>query len=101
MGQELTNTQVSRETRLKFIRQLLNDIEALEFMIDNNLIESGITRIGAEQEFCLVDKHWRPAKNAQDLLPLIWSLIHLKGHRETWDKIIIILVKKLQLLRNI
>jgi len=71
MGQELTNTQVSRETRLKFIRQLLNDIEALEFMIDNNLIESGITRIGAEQEFCLVDKHWRPAKNAQDLLPLI------------------------------
>ncbi len=71
MGQELTNTQVSRETRLKFIRQLLNDIEALERMIDNNLIETGITRIGAEQEFCLVDKHWRPAKNAQDILPLI------------------------------
>ncbi|MFT7592432.1 MAG: hypothetical protein ACI9UJ_002369, partial [bacterium] len=55
MGQELAKTQVSKETRIRFIRHLLNDIEALELMIQNNLIETGITRIGAEQEFCLVD----------------------------------------------
>lgn len=71
MGQQLSSSQVSRETRIQFIRHLLNDVEALDQMITNNLIEKGITRIGAEQEFCLINEHWRPAQNAQELLPLM------------------------------
>ncbi len=37
-------------------------------MLDNELFETGIHRIGAEQEFCLVSKNWRPEKNADEIL---------------------------------
>lgn len=47
--------------RKKFIEHLLKDIEALSKMLELGLIESGKTRIGAEQELCLVDPAWRPA----------------------------------------
>ena len=39
-----------------FVKQLLRDVEALEYMLDNDWFESDIVRIGAEQEMCLVDK---------------------------------------------
>ncbi|MFT5723966.1 MAG: CBS domain-containing protein [Bacteroidia bacterium] len=71
MGQDLATSQVSKETRIQFIRHLLNDIEALDKMIEQGMIESGVTRIGAEQEFCLVNSQWRPAQNAQEILPLL------------------------------
>lgn len=71
MGQQLANSQVNKETRIQFIRHLLNDIDAMDQMIQNNQFETGITRIGAEQEFCLVNKQWRPAQNAQELLPFM------------------------------
>lgn len=51
-----------------FARNLLNDIRALEYMLDERLIESGITRIGAEQELCLVGDDWRPSLNNLQLL---------------------------------
>jgi len=71
MGQQLANSQVTKETRIKFIRHLLNDIDAMDQMIRENRFETGITRIGAEQELCLVTDQWRPAQNAQELLPLM------------------------------
>ena len=42
----------------EFISQLTNDIEALERLIHENLLED-YDRIGAEQEFCLVDENFR------------------------------------------
>lgn len=51
-----------------FARHLLSDIKALEFMLDERMIESGITRIGAEQELCLVGEDWRPSLNNMTLL---------------------------------
>lgn len=46
-----------------FIRHLLNDVEALKIMLEDNYFETGITRIGAEQEMCLVYKDsLKPAK---------------------------------------
>lgn len=59
------------QTRLRFTRHLLNDIEVLEKMLLNKQIESGIVRIGAEQEFCLVNSNWRPAENALAILEAI------------------------------
>jgi CBS domain-containing protein len=44
-----------------FMRCLLTDLHALEQLLDRGMIESGIRRVGAEQELFLVDKHWRPA----------------------------------------
>ena len=38
-----------------FVRHLLRDVRALEYMLNNDWFESDITRIGAEQEMCLVD----------------------------------------------
>ncbi|MEL6810172.1 MAG: CBS domain-containing protein [Bacteroidota bacterium] len=54
-----------------FTRHLLDDISALEYMLENNLFEKDIVRIGAEQEFCLVDTDWRPANNSVGLLQQI------------------------------
>ena len=39
-----------------FVRHILRDLQALEFMLDNDWFESDIVRIGAEQEMCLVDR---------------------------------------------
>ena len=47
------------ETRA-FTRALLRDLQALERMLHDGMIESGIKRIGAEQELFLVDRGWRP-----------------------------------------
>lgn len=68
MGEQNVNSLGVKENRAAFIRHLLNDVKALEMMLDQNLIENDIVRIGAEQEFCLVNNRWRPAKNAEVLL---------------------------------
>lgn len=59
------------ETRARFIKHLLSDIEALESMINRGLIEDDVVRIGAEQEFCLVTDQWRPSKISQEVLETI------------------------------
>ncbi len=41
----------------RFVRALLEDVQAFEYMLENNWFESDITRIGAEQEMALVDNH--------------------------------------------
>lgn len=47
---------------LNFVRHLLDDVQAFEYMLDNDWFESDITRIGAEQELCLVhNKTYKPA----------------------------------------
>ncbi len=52
-----------------FIRHLLNDVEALKIMLDENYFETGITRIGAEQEMCLVYKDsLKPAKINMEIM---------------------------------
>lgn len=55
----------------RFITHLLRDINALEHMLDTGLIESGVHRIGAEQELFLVDAAWHPAPRALDILERI------------------------------
>ncbi len=48
------------ELRL-FTKALLDDLRALENMLEEGVIESGRRRFGAEQETVLVDESWRPA----------------------------------------
>jgi CBS domain-containing protein len=45
----------------EFTRSLLADLKALERIIAEDRIESGVRRFGAEQELFLVDQGWRPA----------------------------------------
>ncbi len=58
----------SEKQRRRFMRAVLNDLNALEIMNDNGMIESGITRIGAEQEMFLVDKNYSPAHKSIEIL---------------------------------
>tara|TARA_R110002049_G_scaffold68863_3_gene178365 strand:- start:3019 stop:4887 length:1869 start_codon:yes stop_codon:yes gene_type:complete len=71
MGEHNVVGLEAAEERAIFLQHLINDIEALEQMLQNNSIETGIHRIGAEQEFCLVDHNWRPEKNSGLILEKI------------------------------
>ena len=54
--------------RTEYISQLLTDIEALEYMLDNKMFTVSPVRIGAEQEFCLTNENWEPSKDAEIVL---------------------------------
>lgn len=68
MGQHEVNNKISKESRAKFTGNLLDDIKALELMLEKGLIENDIVRIGSEQEFCLLTDNWRPARSATKIL---------------------------------
>ncbi len=55
----------------EFSKKLLTDLRALEHMLEHGLVESGVQRIGAEQELFIVDSNWRPATNNLDVLAKI------------------------------
>ncbi len=56
----------------QFVRSLLDDVQAFEYMLENNWFETDIIRIGAEQEMCLVDnKTLKPACINMEVLKLL------------------------------
>ncbi|MFY0643332.1 MAG: CBS domain-containing protein [Bacteroidia bacterium] len=71
MGSQSVNKFTSPESKKKFTRLLLNDIQAMDSMLKSGLIESGIQRIGAEQELCLLDENFGPATNNMEVLAAI------------------------------
>lgn len=68
MGNQVVSSATDSAVRTAFTRHLLNDVHCLELMLERDIIESGISRIGAEQEFCLITKNWRPQNNADLIL---------------------------------
>ncbi len=68
MGEMNISTQQCEKQRRRFMRAVLNDLSALEIMLKEGLIESGITRIGAEQEMFLVDKNCSPASKSVEIM---------------------------------
>ncbi|MTI26086.1 CBS domain-containing protein [Fulvivirga kasyanovii] len=68
MGDHQATKADSREIRAEFTRHLLNDIRALEIMLEKGRFESDIIRIGAEQELCLVNNNWRPSVKSDKVL---------------------------------
>ena len=62
MGFQKVTTADNQPEMLGFVRHLLDDVQAFEYMLENDWFESDITRIGAEQEMCLVhNKTYKPA----------------------------------------
>lgn len=61
----------TNSARREFAIRLLRDLHALEEMQARGLFESGIRRIGAEQEFCLVDSNFRPSIRGPEILAAI------------------------------
>ncbi len=69
MGEQKVSLLKDQNAMHRFVRLLLNDIRAMEYMLENDWYESGITRIGAEQEMCLVDrKTFKPVPIAMEAL---------------------------------
>lgn len=68
MGTQDIHIAEDPEARKAFLRHLLDDVEALEHMFRRGMLESGITRIGAEQEFCLLNSFYKPASLGPELL---------------------------------
>ncbi|RDV40050.1 CBS domain-containing protein [Bradymonadaceae bacterium TMQ3] len=68
MGEHDVKGMVGGEQLRHFMRRLLGDVRALEKMLDEGMIESGIRRIGAEQELFLLDSSYRPAPLAMRAL---------------------------------
>lgn len=71
MGERSVKSGLDGAERRAFMRRLLDDLHALEVMLDSGIIESGVRRVGAEQELFLVDRSWRPALAAINLLECI------------------------------
>jgi len=68
MGEEKVTIPNKKSEVQQFVRYLLNDLQTLELMLESNVFETDVTRIGAEQELCLVDKNWKPAMNCLEIL---------------------------------
>lgn len=58
----------------EFTVALLNDLQALEEMLNGGMIESGVRRIGAEQEIFLIDQSMHPAPLVEELMSVAQDL---------------------------
>jgi CBS domain-containing protein len=56
------------ERRREFMRALLADVRAFEFMLERGMFEEGVARIGAEQEAFLIDAGGHPAPQSLAVL---------------------------------
>ena len=68
MGDHETPNTHDEQRHQGFLRALLDDVKALEKLIDGDLIERGVRRIGAEQEVFLIDRAGHPAAIASEVL---------------------------------
>ncbi len=67
MGSEKVKLPTKKELQ-NFVANILKDVRALEKMIEGDMFEKDPIRIGAEQEMCIVNQDWKPAKVNQELL---------------------------------
>lgn len=68
MGDFNVKKTTSHKEIKKFTKNLLKDVQAFEYMLENDWFEKGVVKIGAEQEFCLVDKNFKPFLQNQKIL---------------------------------
>ena len=71
MGEQDVRLNKDETTRQAFMKALLTEVHALEEMLHSGLIESGVHRIGAEQEMFLIDRAHKPATRALEILEVI------------------------------
>jgi len=68
MGEHKVEQHVDEKKSQAFMKALLDDLRALAFMLEHGRVESGTTRIGAEQEMFLIDRYLRPAPVSLEVL---------------------------------
>ncbi len=73
MGTHDIDELASAEAQRAFVRRVLEDAQALESMITAGVVESGVRRIGAEQEVFLIDRTGAPAPVAMQVIDSLKS----------------------------
>ncbi|MBL8123688.1 MAG: CBS domain-containing protein [Pyrinomonadaceae bacterium] len=68
MGEKTVKSQADESEHRAFTRAVLNDLYALEKMLEGGKMESDASRIGAEQEMFLVDSSMHPAPRAIEVI---------------------------------
>ncbi len=69
MGEQRVSLMKDEQQLQQFVQKLLNDVHALEYMLEHDWFEDDVVRIGAEQEMCLVNlKTFKPAPIAPEAL---------------------------------
>lgn len=68
MGEQNIEEHANESTRQAFMKSLLEEVRALEIMLEKGMVESGVSRIGAEQEMFLINQARQPALTALDVL---------------------------------
>ena len=68
MGEQNIEEYASEASRQAFMKSLLEEVRALEAMLEKGMVESGVSRIGAEQEMFLINEAQQPALTALDVL---------------------------------
>lgn len=71
MGEQNVLQDLDHDKRRAFMKAILMDLHALEKMLADDLFETGVVRIGAEQEMFLVDRSMRPLPIATQLLQIV------------------------------
>ena len=67
MGEQNIEQFASESDRQAFMKSLLEEVRALEAMLEKGMVESGVSRIGAEQEMFLIDEACKPALTGLDV----------------------------------
>lgn len=68
MGEHRVHDTSDEQRTQRFVRAMLNDIRALEVMIEQDLIERDTHRVGVEQEMYIVDAEGYPAPISDQLI---------------------------------
>lgn len=72
MGEKKFKKAKGELGKQQFVSNLLQDMQALEYMLHNEFFETGITRIGAEQEMCIIQKKsFKAAPIALEIIDLL------------------------------
>ena len=72
MGEQRVFLPSDRESMERFVKNLLNDVRAFDYMLEHGWFEDDVIRIGSEQELCIIDKKtYKPAPIAMEVLQLL------------------------------
>ncbi len=71
MGRQDVERELDSERLRLFTKKLLADLRVIEQMLAAGKFETGVRRVGAEQELFLVDDHYRAAPRALQVLETI------------------------------
>jgi CBS domain-containing protein len=71
MGAQEIVTEFGPEDSQQFTRAIITDLLALDQMIQLEKFESGVRRIGAEQELAVINNEYRPAPVGHEILAIL------------------------------